>query len=222
MLDQIGVETLAERLGIGSRHLSRLFMRHIGASPVETAQTLRTARARRLIDQTDLTMAEIAARFVPDLQRADPNFRAIRVDTCLDLIGEYDADFGTLLHSSERFAAGCGLDAPHIMGTPEAGRTFYLYGKGGGTLRVYEKGLEQRGKGNESAPLDWLRVEFQYAGIDAAKKLSIARLTPAELVRHKDFSRKWLEMAGAELGLVERGGEGCALRCRLSAQDQNA
>lgn len=60
MLDQIGVETLAERLGIGSRHLSRLFMRHIGASPVETAPTLRTTRARRLTDQTDLSMAEIA------------------------------------------------------------------------------------------------------------------------------------------------------------------
>lgn len=59
-LDRGSVEGLAERLGIGSRHLSRLFMRHLGASPVETAQTLRTGRAKRLIDQTDLSMTAIA------------------------------------------------------------------------------------------------------------------------------------------------------------------
>lgn len=60
ILDRETVEALAGRLGIGSRHLSRLFMRHIGASPVEMAQTLRIGRAKRLIDQSDLPMAEVA------------------------------------------------------------------------------------------------------------------------------------------------------------------
>ena len=59
-LDDGNVEALADRLGIGSRHLSRLFQRHLGASPVQVAQTTRVQRAKRLLDETDLTMSEIA------------------------------------------------------------------------------------------------------------------------------------------------------------------
>jgi AraC family transcriptional regulator of adaptative response / DNA-3-methyladenine glycosylase II len=59
-LDDGDVETLAERLGIGSRHLSRLFQKHLGASPIQVAQTKRVQQAKRLIDETDLPLAEIA------------------------------------------------------------------------------------------------------------------------------------------------------------------
>ena len=59
-LDHGTVDALALRLGIGGRHLSRLFLRHLGASPLQAARTLRIGRAKRLIDQTDLPMAEIA------------------------------------------------------------------------------------------------------------------------------------------------------------------
>jgi len=51
---------LAERLGIGSRHLRRLFARHVGASPVAVAQTRRVHAAKRMIDDTDLPMTEVA------------------------------------------------------------------------------------------------------------------------------------------------------------------
>ena len=61
-LDDGSVETLADRLGIGSRHLSRLFQMHLGASPVQVAQTTRVQRAKRFLDETDLTMSEIAVR----------------------------------------------------------------------------------------------------------------------------------------------------------------
>jgi AraC family transcriptional regulator of adaptative response/methylated-DNA-[protein]-cysteine methyltransferase len=61
-LDEAGVEALAERMGIGARHLSRLFQRHVGASPLQTAQTMRLQRAKRLLDGTDLSIAEIAYR----------------------------------------------------------------------------------------------------------------------------------------------------------------
>jgi AraC family transcriptional regulator of adaptative response / DNA-3-methyladenine glycosylase II len=54
------VEALAERLGIGARHLGRLFARHVGASPSQVAKTARIQRAERLLDQTDLPMAEVA------------------------------------------------------------------------------------------------------------------------------------------------------------------
>jgi AraC family transcriptional regulator of adaptative response / DNA-3-methyladenine glycosylase II len=59
-LDGGSVEALAERLGVGSRHLSRLFERHVGASPVQTAKTLRIQRAKRLLNETRLPLAEIA------------------------------------------------------------------------------------------------------------------------------------------------------------------
>jgi AraC family transcriptional regulator of adaptative response / DNA-3-methyladenine glycosylase II len=40
-LDSAGVEDLAARLGVGDRHLRRLFRRHLGASPRTVAQTRR-------------------------------------------------------------------------------------------------------------------------------------------------------------------------------------
>jgi AraC family transcriptional regulator of adaptative response / DNA-3-methyladenine glycosylase II len=62
VLDEAGVAALAGRLGIGARHLARLFQRHVGASPAQTAKTLRLQRAKRLLDETDLKITEIAFR----------------------------------------------------------------------------------------------------------------------------------------------------------------
>lgn len=56
----LDVETLGARLGIGSRHLRRLFGRHLGASPLSVMRTRRVHFARRLIDETALPMSEIA------------------------------------------------------------------------------------------------------------------------------------------------------------------
>jgi AraC family transcriptional regulator of adaptative response / DNA-3-methyladenine glycosylase II len=63
-LDEEGasIDALAARLGIGARHLSRLFARHVGASPTQVARTARVQRAKRLLDGTDLSMAEVALR----------------------------------------------------------------------------------------------------------------------------------------------------------------
>jgi AraC family transcriptional regulator, regulatory protein of adaptative response / DNA-3-methyladenine glycosylase II len=59
-LDESSVEQLAGRLGIGARQLRRLFTRHVGASPVAVAQTRRLHFAKRLIDETDLPLTEVA------------------------------------------------------------------------------------------------------------------------------------------------------------------
>jgi AraC family transcriptional regulator of adaptative response / DNA-3-methyladenine glycosylase II len=59
-LDEGGVEDLAVRLGVGGRHLRRLFARHLGASPVSVAQTRRVHFARELLDRTDLPMQDVA------------------------------------------------------------------------------------------------------------------------------------------------------------------
>src|SRR6201986_4386143 len=59
-LEEGGVELLAERLGIGSRHLRRLFLKHLGATPIAVAQTRRLHFAKKLIDETSLPMGEVA------------------------------------------------------------------------------------------------------------------------------------------------------------------
>jgi AraC family transcriptional regulator of adaptative response / DNA-3-methyladenine glycosylase II len=59
-LDGGTVEALAGRLGVGARHLARLFRQHVGASPVQVAKTARVQRAKRLIDRGELTMSEVA------------------------------------------------------------------------------------------------------------------------------------------------------------------
>ena len=59
-LEDEGVNALAARLGIGSRQLRRLFVRHLGASPIAVAKTRRLHFAKKLIDETGLPMGEIA------------------------------------------------------------------------------------------------------------------------------------------------------------------
>jgi AraC family transcriptional regulator of adaptative response / DNA-3-methyladenine glycosylase II len=59
-LDEDGVDELAERLGVGSRHLRRMFLQHLGATPVAVAQTRRVHFAKKLIDETELPMTEVA------------------------------------------------------------------------------------------------------------------------------------------------------------------
>jgi AraC family transcriptional regulator of adaptative response / DNA-3-methyladenine glycosylase II len=59
-LDDGGVEGLSDKLGVGSRHLRRLFLQHLGATPSAVAKTQRLQFAKKLIDETSLTMGEIA------------------------------------------------------------------------------------------------------------------------------------------------------------------
>jgi AraC family transcriptional regulator of adaptative response / DNA-3-methyladenine glycosylase II len=59
-LDEGGVEELAERLGIGARHLRRLFVEHLGAPPLSVALTRRVHLARRLLEETRLPVSRVA------------------------------------------------------------------------------------------------------------------------------------------------------------------
>ena len=59
-LDREGVEELADRLGVTARHLRRLFVQHLGATPIEVALTRRVHFAKKLIDETRLPIAQIA------------------------------------------------------------------------------------------------------------------------------------------------------------------
>ena len=75
-LDNGNVEHLAERLGVTSRHLRRLFTKHVGASPLAVAHTQRLHFAKRLIDQTALSMQDISvAAGFGSVRRFNDTFR---------------------------------------------------------------------------------------------------------------------------------------------------
>jgi AraC family transcriptional regulator of adaptative response / DNA-3-methyladenine glycosylase II len=59
-LDEHSLEELADVLGIGARHLTRLFMQHIGAPPGALGRTRRVQIAKQFLDETDMAMTEIA------------------------------------------------------------------------------------------------------------------------------------------------------------------
>jgi AraC family transcriptional regulator, regulatory protein of adaptative response / DNA-3-methyladenine glycosylase II len=54
------LEALAARLGVGSRHLRRLFRRHVGASPVAVLQVQRVFLAKQLITDSGLPLTQVA------------------------------------------------------------------------------------------------------------------------------------------------------------------
>lgn len=75
-LDDGNVESLAERTGVGERHLRRLFEEHLGASPVAVAQTRRLLFAKRLLRETNLPLTEVAmAAGFGSLRRFNDLFR---------------------------------------------------------------------------------------------------------------------------------------------------
>lgn len=57
---QASVEKLAERLGLGERQLRRLFLQHLGASPISVAQTRRVLFAKQLLHETAMPIADVA------------------------------------------------------------------------------------------------------------------------------------------------------------------
>jgi AraC family transcriptional regulator of adaptative response / DNA-3-methyladenine glycosylase II len=72
------VADLADTLGMTTRHLRRLFMRYAGASPIAVATTWRVQRAKRLIDETVMSMSAIAfAAGFASIRRFNAAFRAV-------------------------------------------------------------------------------------------------------------------------------------------------
>ncbi|MFN3668823.1 MAG: bifunctional transcriptional activator/DNA repair enzyme AdaA [Brevundimonas sp.] len=95
-LDGGDVDGLAARLGVGERHLRRLFRQHLGAAPVSVAQTRRVLLAKALIHQTDLSMAHVAlASGFGSVRRFNETFQAL-----------YDRPPSALRRRGERAHAG--------------------------------------------------------------------------------------------------------------------
>ena len=76
-LDDGSVSDLAARLGVGERHLRRLFTDHLGAAPLTVALTRRILLAKQLVHDSNLGMMEIAlASGFGSLRRFNEVFRA--------------------------------------------------------------------------------------------------------------------------------------------------
>src|SRR5882762_3022361 len=74
--DGASVEKLAGRLGLGERQLRRLFLQHLGASPISVAPTRRVLYAKQLIHETRMPMTEVAlAAGFGSLRRFNEIFR---------------------------------------------------------------------------------------------------------------------------------------------------
>jgi AraC family transcriptional regulator of adaptative response / DNA-3-methyladenine glycosylase II len=77
-LDEHSVDELGDMLGIGARHLRRLFLQHAGASPREVAGTRRVQRAKRLLTDTAMPIATVAfAAGFTSIRRFNAAFRAV-------------------------------------------------------------------------------------------------------------------------------------------------
>jgi len=61
MLDTDSVGALAARIGVGERHLRRLFVEEIGAGPLEIAATRRLLFAKKLLTETALPITNVGA-----------------------------------------------------------------------------------------------------------------------------------------------------------------
>ena len=77
-LDEHSVDALGDALGVGARHLRRLFLRHAGASPRAVAATRRVQRAKTLLDETAMPIAAVAfAAGFSSIRRFNAAFRAV-------------------------------------------------------------------------------------------------------------------------------------------------
>src|SRR5690242_18314191 len=59
-LDASSVAALARRIGVGERHLRRLFVAELGAGPLEIAATRRLLFAKKLLTETALPITQVA------------------------------------------------------------------------------------------------------------------------------------------------------------------
>jgi AraC family transcriptional regulator of adaptative response / DNA-3-methyladenine glycosylase II len=111
-LDEHPTDQLAARLGVSSRHLNRLFVRELSATPVDIARGLRITRARLLLDGSSLALAEVAMRAgfgsvrrfndelracygctPQQLRGGGPTGRSDRIHLELPVRGDYHADW---------------------------------------------------------------------------------------------------------------------------------
>jgi AraC family transcriptional regulator of adaptative response / DNA-3-methyladenine glycosylase II len=108
-LNHGNLEQMAARLGVGSRHLRRLFKAHIGASPTAIANTQRIQFAKKLLDETRLPITQVAfAAGFGSIRRFNAAFRKAFGGTPTDMRRR---DRETPTQASDSFK--CALSLPY-------------------------------------------------------------------------------------------------------------
>lgn len=101
-LDRGSEPELAARLGVSARHLRRLFVDEVGVTPDGLARSRRAHFARRLLDDTDLTVTEIAFA---------AGFGSVRQfnRVCREVFRAPPGELRARRHAADRLAADGGL-----------------------------------------------------------------------------------------------------------------
>lgn len=101
-LDEATEHTLGTQLGVSPRHLRRMFHEHLGVTPDQFARSRRAHFARRLLDDTDLPVADIA--FASGFGSLRQFNRAMK-----DIFRATPSDLRARRRRSDRLAADGGL-----------------------------------------------------------------------------------------------------------------
>ena len=93
---------LGARLGVSARHLRRLFVEHAGVTPDQLARSRRAHFARRLLDDTDLSITEVALA---------SGFGSVRQfnRACVELFRATPRDLRARRRAADRLVADGGL-----------------------------------------------------------------------------------------------------------------
>ncbi len=92
VVDRDGVVGLAAQLGVSQRHLRRELKQELGTGPIQLAQTRRLSLARLLLDQTNLSITDIAfASGFNSIRQFNDGFRSAFRATPTDLRRRPDA-----------------------------------------------------------------------------------------------------------------------------------
>ena len=114
--DSEGIPGVADRLAVSERHLRRLFVAELGAAPGTVARTHRSQLARRLIEESNLELGEVAlASGFSSIRRFNATMQEVfgRTPTELRATGRSSA------------GAGCRLRLP--FRTPFDGADLFAY-----------------------------------------------------------------------------------------------
>jgi AraC family transcriptional regulator of adaptative response / DNA-3-methyladenine glycosylase II len=185
-LDVASVDTLAATVGVGPRHLHRLFLQHVGASPVVVAQTRRVQFAKRLIDETNLPMTQIAlAAGFGSLRRFNDAFQATYGRAPRDL--RKFRRFGLTAEAGEvvlRLAFRPPYDWPQVL-DHLAARAIP------GVERVDARGYARTVRAGDSHALIWVRPK----GRGHALEFRVCGAAPSALFHISSTARRVFDLA---------------------------
>ena len=178
-LDGDGLEQLAGRLGVGPRHLRRLFVQHLGASPVAVAQTRRLHFARKLLEETELPIAQVAmAAGFGSVRRFNATMRATFDRTPRELRGNGAPQSGELV-----------LRLPYRKPFDWEGLLGWLGARAIAGVEEVRDGVYRRGDVEVSNGDGFLRLRVPSTGnlidvVERVRRLFDLRADPAVIAAH--------------------------------------